>query len=154
MSNPLMYHDPSLNIRIEHLTLSHLSGAELRDYWYNVACDSNNLKYLRYRNSSGKVGLRDGRLYGIFLDKETLIDCRNAHFISSTTAGYIKSAVFKAYLNGELVATRSRKVVDCPNINNVYRTVVESIRKKSIIDTLEVFISPFTTDYRNKPKGK
>ncbi len=154
MTSPLLYQDPSLNIRIEYITLGHLSGAELRDYWYNVACDSNNLKYLRYRNSAGKVEMRDGRLYGIFLDKETLIDCRNAHFISSTTTGYTKQAVFKAYLNGELVATRSRKVLNCPNINNVYRTVVESLRKKSIIDTLEVFISPFTTDYRNKPKGK
>lgn len=154
MTSPLIYHDPSLNIRIEHITLSHMSGAELRDYWYNVACDSDNLKYLRYRNSSGKLEMRDGRLYGIFLDQETLIDCRNAHFISSTTTGYTKQAVFKAFLNGGLIATRSRKVLDCPNINNVYRTVVESLRKKSIIDTLEVFISPFKTDYRNKPKGK
>lgn len=154
MASPLMYHDPSLNIRIEHLTLNHLSGAELRDYWHNVACDSNNLKYLRYRNSTGKLEMRDGRLYGIFLNKETLIDCHNARFISSTTTGYTKQAVFKAYLNGELVATRSRKVLDCPNINNVYRTVVESLRKKSTIDTLEVFTSPFTTDYRNSTKGK
>ena len=154
MGSPLMYHDPSLNIRIEHLTLNHLFGAELRDYWHNVARDTNNLKYLRYRNSTGKLEMRDGCLYGIFDGRETRIDCRNAQFISSTTTGSTKQAIFKAYLNGELVATRSRKVLDCPNINNVYRTVVESLRKKSDIDTLEVFISPFTTDYRNSPKGK
>lgn len=155
MGNPLIYQDPSLNLRIEHYTLNNLHGSELRDYWYNVARDSDNLKFLRYRNSTGKVVIRDGRLYGIYLDTETEITCRNAHFISSSTTGYTQQATFKAFVNGELVATRSRKVLDCPNIDKIYRVVADSFRKKfPNIDTLEVFISPFKTDYRTAVKGK
>ena len=155
MGSPLVYRDPSLNIRIEHHTLNNFYGAELSDYWHNVASDPNNLKYLRYRNSTGNLQLRDGQLYGVFEDTETPINSRNAHFISSTTSGYTKQTVFKAYINGELVATRSRKVLDCPNTDNIFRDVVDSIRKKfPDIDNLEVFTSPFKTDYRTVVKGK
>ncbi len=147
--------DPSLNLRIEHHTLSNLHGSELRDYWYNVARDPDNLRFLRYRNSTGKVVIRNGKLYGIYLDIETEITCHNAHFISSSTAGYTQQATFKAFVNWELVATRSRKVLDCPIIDTIYRVVADSFRKKfPNIDTLEVFISPFKTDYRTVVKGK
>ena len=92
--------DPSLNLRIEHHTFSNLHGSELRDYWYNVARDPDNLRFLRYRNSTGKVVIRNGKLYGIYLDIETEITCHNAHFISSSTAGYTQQATFKAFVNG------------------------------------------------------
>lgn len=145
----LEYFHPSIALHVVRSTLKDLTPNERIEFFKN-ACKDGFGTNLRYRNSTNPVELRDGRLCVPNDDGSvTYIDRSEVKHVFTRTSAYMGTAFFKFFVEGNVVATRKRKVMNTMNLDSVYEVVVKSVRNKfPNIDSMECFHAPVLKDYR------